>query len=123
MSKWKQRDGTMIDMKDMTTEHLENAIKMLERVAEEGRTIRYGGGSDIQDFYYDEEFLQGKAFLDTVPEYKKLKKELKTRKKGNELKRLRKMRDEVERIEVLAHANGDTYAYDLMRTILRAGEE
>lgn len=48
---WRTKDGKEIDIKNMTSQHLYNAIKYMERANEKG--IETGGGIDIDDIWYD----------------------------------------------------------------------
>lgn len=38
----------------MKTSHLENILRMIERMSINGYTVRSGGGSCADDFWYDE---------------------------------------------------------------------
>ena len=58
------RDGRKIKLCDMTDAHLEATISLIERRAENGLIVRYGGGSCAEDMWYDEDNLQGKDALD-----------------------------------------------------------
>lgn len=53
------REGEKIKLSDLTTSHLENIIKLIERKSIEGLTKRYGGGSCPDDIWYDEETYYG----------------------------------------------------------------
>ena len=57
-------DGTKIKLRDMTNSHLAATIRMMERKASEGITVRIGGGSCPDDFFYDEDRLKGKTALE-----------------------------------------------------------
>lgn len=63
MYKHRTRDGTFISLKDIESDHLDNIIKYIEKRAEEGMTIAYGGGSSSEDIFYDEEEIDGEAVL------------------------------------------------------------
>ncbi len=77
MKIWTTQDGKDINVKDMTTPHIHNCIRMLETAIKEGRTTQITGGMgfDNDDTWYDEE--------DITPEIKNwiktFKKELKQR--------------------------------------------
>ena len=53
------RDGNKKLIKDLETSHLENIIRFIDRQAESGFTIRYGGGMTDEDIYYDEDHFEG----------------------------------------------------------------
>ena len=64
------KDGTIVDIRGvhkeypkMTDSHLLNTITFIQRRAEEGVKIAYGGGNTSEDFWYDEEILYGKKAL------------------------------------------------------------
>ena len=48
------KDGTEIKLTDLDLGHLKNIIKWIERKANEGITIRMGGGCTAEDMWYDE---------------------------------------------------------------------
>lgn len=56
----KTKDCKKIKLADLETSHLENIIKWIERKAKEGLTVGMGGGSCVEDMWYDEETLYGK---------------------------------------------------------------
>lgn len=58
------KDGAKIKLRDMTNSHLAATIRMMERKASEGITVRIGGGSCPDDFFYDEDRLKGKTALE-----------------------------------------------------------
>ena len=58
------KDGTKIKLCDMTDSHLAATIRLPERKASEGITVRMGGGSCPDEFWYDEYTLEGKAALE-----------------------------------------------------------
>lgn len=58
------RAGTKIKLRDMTNSHLEATIRLLERKAAEGITVCSGGGSCPDEFWYEEERLEGKDALE-----------------------------------------------------------
>ena len=58
------KDGKKIKLCDMTDSHLVATIRMMKRKASEGITVRMGGGSCPDEFWYDEYFIEGKAALE-----------------------------------------------------------
>ena len=53
------KDGRKIKLSDLEMSHLKNIIKWIERKAEEGLTIRMGGGFTGEDIWYDEKTYYG----------------------------------------------------------------
>ena len=51
------KDGTKVKLRDMTDSHLAATIRLFERRAKEGVTVRMGGGSCAEDMWYDEDTL------------------------------------------------------------------
>jgi 7,8-dihydro-6-hydroxymethylpterin-pyrophosphokinase len=59
------KEGNEIKLKDLELSHLENIIKMIERKAESGILIQYGGiGVDIDELWYGEEFIKEEDVLE-----------------------------------------------------------
>ena len=82
MQKHKCKDGTVLEIRDMTDGHLHNTIKALERRAEEGILFRGGGGGEgPDDYWYDEEEMTGQDALDRMEFYKDYIKERNRREK------------------------------------------
>lgn len=52
--KHRMKDGTEMDLKDMSAKHLRNTINLLRQKAHEGLTISKGGGTCAEDMWYDE---------------------------------------------------------------------
>jgi len=55
----KTKDGKLIKLADLELSHLENILKLIERKAKEGLTVRMGGGSTAEDVWYDDEKYYG----------------------------------------------------------------
>lgn len=54
------KDGTEIELENMSDSHLLNTIAYFERKAKEGIKVEYGcSGSVADDMYYDEDFFTG----------------------------------------------------------------
>jgi hypothetical protein len=60
------KDGKKIKLCNMTDDHLQATISLLERKAEEGVTVRMGGGSCAEDMWYDEDTLYGNEALERL---------------------------------------------------------
>jgi hypothetical protein len=50
-------NGGIISLSEMSDKHLLNTLKFLQRRAREGVVLRYGGGSDDSDMWYEEDIL------------------------------------------------------------------
>jgi predicted transcriptional regulator len=87
METWKTKEGKEILIRDMDDRHLINAIRMLERRAEEGVRRIYGSPmcmSSAEDMEgCGVEIISGKDYLDGTP-YEEMKKELESRSIPNE---------------------------------------
>lgn len=55
------KDGRVLKLSEMGNQHLINTINLIKRKAAKGFTVRYGGGSVPDDFWYDEDHYQGEA--------------------------------------------------------------
>lgn len=60
----KTKDGKIIPLNELELDHLKNIIKFIERKAKEGITVSIGGGVDLDDFWYDEDFYEGDKALE-----------------------------------------------------------
>jgi len=75
---WETQNGDFIAYKNLKDDHLLNIIKWIEKKAENGMAVRYGGGFSPEDFCYEEEEIEGDVVLDYY-DYKGLVKEVKKR--------------------------------------------
>lgn len=50
-------NGGIISLSEMSDKHLLNTLKFLQRRAREGVVLRYGGGAEDNDIWYEEEHL------------------------------------------------------------------
>lgn len=74
-------DGKLIKLTDLSDQHLDNIIKMIERKAKEGIDLVFGGGhGDYEEMWADVEYLEGDEVLDHF-DYPKYIKERKRRQK------------------------------------------
>lgn len=53
----KTSNGRLISLSEMSDSHLLNTLRFLQRTAQEGIVLRYGGGSDDSEMWYEEEHL------------------------------------------------------------------
>jgi hypothetical protein len=53
------RTGEMIKISEMSDSHLQSTIQCLEKRADTGVVIRYGGGTCAEDIWYDEDVIFG----------------------------------------------------------------
>ena len=67
------KDGEKIKLCKMTDSHLDATIRLFERRAKEGITVRTGG-SCAEDMFYDEDTLYGEDALEAL-EYDEYVKE------------------------------------------------
>ena len=80
--KWKQKDGKIIYVKDMSSNHLQNSIRMFERVLEKdpGEQV-YIGDNDISAQAVEMENEHNAELRESIKsQLKGLKKELESRK-------------------------------------------
>ena len=63
------REGKKIKLCDLELGHLKNILKWIEKKADEGITIRRGGGFTAEDMWYDEEELYGERALEYLNYY------------------------------------------------------
>lgn len=66
--KWKTKDGQELEIKDMSTEHIKNCIKMMDREGGKEYAVGFGGDVDTYGVFYE-------SYEDT-PIYKAMIKEL-----------------------------------------------
>lgn len=60
------KDGSKIELRDMTDSHLGATIRLLERRAKEGVTVRMGGGDCAEDMWYEEFTIYGDRALERL---------------------------------------------------------
>ena len=60
----KTRDGRKIPLREMGDIHLLNTLSLISSKAKVGVTVRRGGGSSPDDFWYEEEHFSGKDALE-----------------------------------------------------------
>ena len=54
------KDGTEIKLRDLELSHLKNILRWIDRKADEGLTIRRGGGGvDVDSLWYSEDTYYG----------------------------------------------------------------
>jgi hypothetical protein len=76
---WMTQNGDEIKYKQLKDSHLLNILKWINRRADEGMIIEYGGGGiDIEDLWYDSEEIKGQKVLEYY-DYEDLLKEAKKR--------------------------------------------
>ena len=56
------KNGSEYTLKELFDSHLLNILKLIEKRAEEGIVLQYGG-CDFNDIWYDEECLKGEEAL------------------------------------------------------------
>jgi len=64
MSYHKDKNGKLTLLTELTNSHLWNIIKYIELRAKEGVKIRFGGGTCVESFWYDEQIVYGKEALE-----------------------------------------------------------
>jgi len=79
MKYWETKEGKEIPYKKLTDLHLYLILKWIERTAEKGMLIQVGGGSDVDDMWYDEDEIEGLEVMEKF-DYKGLRAEAKKRK-------------------------------------------
>ena len=85
MKYWTMRNGEEILIKDMTTTHLDNTIKLLERTFDEDDGIEYSGCMGFDDWNFDCDVSYYEKPEDMFPVLKDLRREYKKRIKENKL--------------------------------------
>lgn len=75
------KNGNKTRIQELETSHLKNIIRWIERKAEEGMTIRRGGGSTAEDIWYDEDDIEGDEVLEHL-NYDAYKSELLSRQRN-----------------------------------------
>jgi hypothetical protein len=76
---WETQSGHEIEYKKLEDSHLLNILKWIERRAENGMTVKIGGGHDVEDMWYEEWEISGDEVKERY-DYKGLLKEAKRRK-------------------------------------------
>jgi hypothetical protein len=75
MKTWTTKDGKKIPYNKLEDSHLLNILKFIEKKAEEGISVFYGGcGSTADEMWADEEILTGEEVKEYM-DYYTLKKE------------------------------------------------
>lgn len=64
MNYHEDKHGNRTLIKDLKTDHLRNIVRFNERMSREGITVREGGGSCPDDYWYEEEELFGDEALE-----------------------------------------------------------
>ena len=62
----KTKQGSQIEISDMTDDHLKATIRLIENKSKKGVKVQVGGGNCAEDIWYDEEFIYGKDVLDKM---------------------------------------------------------
>jgi len=72
---WETANGEEVAYEKLEDNHLLNILRFIEKKAEEGITLSYGGGAwDIDDLWFEEEHLSGQKVKDHF-DFKNLAKE------------------------------------------------
>ena len=82
MNTWKNKNGESINIKDMNTEYIKNAIAFVDRKAKEGVDTYIRIESDTDSYYTTKQFfgtVYGKEVKEYFSGYENLKTELKER--------------------------------------------
>ena len=72
------KDGRKIKICEMTTNHLQNYIRLIELKAKNGFVVRSGGGTCAEDMWMDEKTYYGND-VKRIFNYKDYKEELEKR--------------------------------------------